>query len=768
MRKFSLFLLLLIALGSCREETLFDKQKGDETVPTYVAEFELFAALDDNMAEAGLNGASAPKKAVVIEKGKNPLSFLKSEGKEAFQVWNGSEFVSQTLDYVMANLFFFKEGEAAPYNVENVVKIPFKNEANSSVLVPCKVQVNLPQGVTNKSALWVSALINGGTTTLDSQPTMGASNSDNTIDDEFYIKDNLNGQKAELKVPFTAPWKRVVSGRVMVDFKPRGVVLSLRFLSGLYKSVFLQKLFCESENLSRKGSFSPLAMSATEILNGNDIKYTPQSGERRKVESEQDGVYIFRHDGTSGVNWQENFITSGGLSLEAGQIAKSDVNHQKGDGIFFYYAGIPVDTEHTKKSKMWVSVRGNADVKYEGETEQYGDYDFISNQYSIKQLYDIKWKDGAIYPIDLKVASDLMITEDYHTNKSMNVLETNRYLGILELYNPTCDTLDLREYGLVRLCVEESYGGWLANFFPVWDSGIQGSATILNSGMQDVSRIDYNNLRNAMIYPLVKSNHNFGFCQFDGNWDGNRDEQYWANQLGRLTWDTDHGYFLNHPSSSNYQLLPGQTMLIYGAGFAQRFETPGSFMHGANHINAPINQFISRAQNNDHDQSVLAFQIVEVQAANPQGIPYSANSKDFRSGVTAADRFDSYILIRKRTGQTVPEIIDCSGTNPLTTEISDGNGMWPDDKSYLGNFITKCLGNRNAGWNLRTRRQAVVFPTPKFMAGCWVYHYYGDGKNYSSDKTNGKFANSMGVVHFDQNNGAPDYRVDIHKNYPAR
>lgn len=253
-------------------------------------------------------------------------------------------------------------------------------------------------------------------------------------------------------------------------------------------------------------------------------------------------------------------------------------------------------------------------------------------------------KPGRVNNVNYKITSDLMITELYTTRYA----DRNGSYGLIEIYNPTLDEIDLSKYALLRVGYRNVNG---TNKIRVVPNVAEYDQSVSESGLQIT-----NNISSALTLPLDMNSGNptgkwasnsFGYTITQAKPLAGGAKFRYTNYLqhsGAATSTTSHSGFsttivdfsqTNHINGlqaitpGNTKLGPGKTMIILFSGFASGTYSPSD-------ADRAIFHRIQEAVTAGYCQYVVAISQGSTTVA-----PHEAGA-----GVTTADLGDSFSLVK--------------------------------------------------------------------------------------------------------------------------
>lgn len=258
---------------------------------------------------------------------------------------------------------------------------------------------------------------------------------------------------------------------------------------------------------------------------------------------------------------------------------------------------------------------------------------------------------GKVNNVNFKINSDLMITELYTTR-----YDTNRKgsFGLIEIYNPTLDEIDLSKYALLRIGYRNDGTGNKIRVLPSSDEADQTAQYSISNGNRIGSGgFIIQNAQNALLLPLDMNNGTPA-----GKWAINSfNQELTTNQRSVPGYRYNYSLYYNNAvvatpkvysgfdatvvdfsgknyitglesiSAGNTKLKPGKTMIILFSGFASSTYTPTQ-------EEREIFTRIQEAVTAGYCQYVVAI-------AQGAGEPHTATA-----GVTTADIGDSFSLVK--------------------------------------------------------------------------------------------------------------------------
>ena len=740
--KAAAILLAASSLWGCSEEIVGVENGGQTATVQGGMEVVQVDMAEMRVAPPGVSDSDVKTRAAT-RASSAPQIALPKAGNKSFNVWQKGKWVAKTMDYVKVQLFICHQMGPTVLDVQNVVELPYEAASGGGYTIPqTRIPVTLPAGYGDKwkqGEFYVSALIQKGDGLA--------------LSPDAFVRDGENGKAREVSVPFTAKWTKIspVGTITNLDFKPRGVLFSIRMFSNMVTSLFVNRLMATSPLLSRCGSFDPKGMSIQDIKAAKDIAF--KTGEdpntyvkyldvdpvtfvngtyERNLTEAKNGYSVQGADGYA-------YGNNNGQDLQSGkQLKGRKTNKSYGDGYFYFWAGMPVTNSEAASSgsatQLWAEcTKEEMQPCYVYRNLRMAKSAF--NQHSKKQTWTTAWKDGWLYPIDLVVTSDLIITEDarvargvdgYNQTASNSNAEWVHNYGYIEIYNPTLDPVDLSQYGLMRLSVR-LHDGMKFNWYPRWNS----AGTEVNS-QQPANVVDKYSPTGAMVMPLVPEITQWGKY----SWGNTEDygaimgydyihDQHW-NSIDMVA----KGYGAGKPTASDHMLQPGKTIVILGAGQARDkddgIKLTQAFGDGDGHINDFMAKAGTTAKTMQYCYAPLAAGFMQHTKRNNSSSTEEENMEQMYDkawvGVNDASATDSYVLVKHRDDFR-HSIVDVSGVVPLT--YGYGKGVY---NTALGNMMTSSYydGQITHGKHIRIRRTGELFPRPSHDYRVWTVHNYSD------------------------------------------
>lgn len=292
---------------------------------------------------------------------------------------------------------------------------------------------------------------------------------------------------------------------------------------------------------------------------------------------------------------------------------------------------------------------------------------------------------GSVNNVNFKINSDLMITELYtstYTTRSGS-------FGLIEIYNPTLDPIDISKYGLMRFGYRKSGSDFVVRTLP------STNELIVNN---NIGNTIFDNMSSALVLPLdLKSG------EPSGDWTVNsfnrtikqipvKSTQYmYSTSVQYNTFEdgnTIHSNFgakVVDYSTKNYitglktitpgktYIEPGKTMIILFSGYASDSYTP-------NDEDLKIFAKIQQAVNAGYCDYVVALSHGSTTAQ-----PHEA-----MAGVTTADLGDAFSLVRivnLRNAHRYENITDYTRTKTRIFIDGTWNSLQFDGNGVIRNLI---------------------------------------------------------------------------------
>ncbi|MDY3089764.1 MAG: hypothetical protein SOW66_01400 [Porphyromonas sp.] len=320
----------------------------------------------------------------------------------------------------------------------------------------------------------------------------------------------FNGEMTvkDFKMPFVFGWTQLSTKssnaslksnhaqQFALNFKPDGHMLRYRVINNLVEDIKLGVVNLYSEGLSLgSGPFVYTSPSTDNFATGNlpriSVQLNAANSKRNAVSGFGPTNELSRGWGEGRVLAAGEYITNyirfnnpgnptakdasfmrfqfGTLHFPQGETARGDKLDQRDivdmpvPQLSRYFQGdkrLPLQPSGYILD-LW---RGGSLQDYVGYNKSPQDADRhtlgLRNMFLPKDL--VLGKKGAVNNINYKINSDLMITELYTTQYS----ERGGSFGLIEIYNPTLDPIDLSKYGLVRLGYRNDNGTYKVRNLP--------------------------------------------------------------------------------------------------------------------------------------------------------------------------------------------------------------------------------------------------------------------------------------------------------------
>lgn len=327
----------------------------------------------------------------------------------------------------------------------------------------------------------------------------GADQEDKEWSEEPFLL--LRGLSKEVKLPLLLGWSRIytkaqpqnpndmqgldpkLARNLKLKFAPGGTMLRVRVLNNLTENTYISRLRVKTGELAFSGSFKVTAADIT--------KENLQSGEislKASSEDEFDKIITIDHKptrfATSGNKLSKDFfiwVVPHSKTYEKDR--RTRISLIQSDG-----AELPPSLDYSPGKAAsglgWNLGRKLTKINDEGKStaipyspnSNNDDYDigghdsenivvshtwlFREDRFQTlpKRPAGKHYKSGHVYPINVFISSDLIITEVYThvgTQATPSIYDSNttpRY-GFVEIYNPTLSDINLADYGLTRICL---------------------------------------------------------------------------------------------------------------------------------------------------------------------------------------------------------------------------------------------------------------------------------------------------------------------------
>lgn len=490
-----------------------------------------------------------------------------------------------------------------------------------------------------------------------------------------------SGDITDFKTPFVFGWERLSTkqedGRLAPSFGqnrhlklvPDGVFLRIRAINNLVEDINLTYIDMRRENLGVGGgnktgyNYTASASSTADLSNenrpyivasvGSALTSLGLTGSKTTppTQDPSDGLVLSSGDyypWYQRINSPTNVSTAAeGTGLIFGFLTKeralgtdvtgTSLDSRETEGL----TGTPKFTWPQEGPILTDDWRGGTLQEYIGNNnyaERIG-IGFRSSSFPTSKTL----KRGTINNINYRINSDLMITELYTTRFS----ERNGSYGLIELYNPTLDEIDLSKYALLRIGYRNDAG---TNKIRVVPSTTEYNQNATNPGLNIT-----NNISSALLLPLDMKNGDAS-----GDWAVNSYSYTLSAPAvgGDVTYRYPHsiqhkaqvasptthsgfaanvvdfstkGYItgLESITAGATKLKPGKTMIILFSGFA-----------ASNYSPTPEDQTIF-ARIQAAAQAGYCQYVVALGQGNTAAEPHTA-----QAGVTTADLGDAFSLVK--------------------------------------------------------------------------------------------------------------------------
>lgn len=460
---------------------------------------------------------------------------------------------------------------------------------------------------------------------------------------------------------------------------PDGYYLRIRAINNLVEDIDLTRLAAHRENFGSRGGY--IASFGYKASTPNSIADLVESNTPRVTEPTNTAVIVLglnatKTDSPSG-NWGTGLVLASGDYYPWYQRFNSPTNlsnKSEGSGLVFDFLtkeralgtdvyGRPLDSRETegltsKINTTWPQSgpiltddwRGGTLSEYVGKSN-YNDY--AGRGFRSKALpTNTTFEPGKVNNVNFKITSDLMITELYTTRYSAR----NGSFGLIEIYNPTLDDIDLSKYALLRIGYRNDAGTNKIRVVPTPKEYNQAEA---NPGDNIVA-----NISSALVLPLDMRN---GTPTGDWSINSYAHTLTASNVVYRYTRIIQHRPIVSAPVKydnfatnivdfSNKGLIsglqaitpgatklgPGKTMIVLFSGFASSSYRPTQ-------EDTEIFKRIEAAAKAGYCQYVVAI---------AQGSTTTAQPHETTAGVTTADLGDAFSLVKLAN---IPIDMDNSG-----------------------------------------------------------------------------------------------------------
>lgn len=495
---------------------------------------------------------------------------------------------------------------------------------------------------------------------------------------------STRGDQTNFKLPFVFGWTKLATKLDNASFAnnhgqsfslnmiPDGHFMRIRAINNLVEDINLTFLGVRSEVMSVFGddatafAYAPLTLnSASDLIADNTprIKATLQKDVRLsryglgpdKLSPVQDtegsgliltpGDYYTLYQRINSPSNSNNIVEEGGMVfsfLTKDRAFGTDVSGNQLDSkeIAGLTSTTPTFTWPQSGAVLTDNWRGASMQETHGNS---GGVSYMDRSYRNRVLpANTTFEQGKVNNINFKINSDLMITELYTTRYA----DRNGSYGLIEIYNPTLDEIDLSKYGLVRIGYRNDGG---TNRIRVVPTSVEVDQSTNNSGETLMAKIS-----EALVLPLDMNsgnptgkwaNNSFGRnvrqpAVVPGQYRYGIALQYNDSNVSVVTYSGFPATIVDFSTKGlitglqaitpgSTKLAPGKTMIILFSGFASSTYSPSD-------ADRAIFNRIQEAVNSGYCQYVVAIS---------QGTATSAPNTT-TAGVTTADLGDSFSLIK--------------------------------------------------------------------------------------------------------------------------
>lgn len=394
-----------------------------------------------------------------------------------------------------AKLTLYFVNAANPSNVQTAIVDPtdFRQNSDGSYTIEYHGSVELT-GVDMSTGNWY---ISGGyrlqkTENVNSKPTAYMS-----LNQDGLIQYTNGAAVTDFPLPFVFGWTKLTTKatqpslannhaqQLELKFVPDGYYLRIRAINNLVEDIKLGAVHLQSSGLSTSGISSfAYTYPATDNLSAGKTPYITGASTGGRVST----VSVYSSYAQQGTNWGDGRVLSAGQYFTTFLPFNNPETPTTGDNRFmrFQFGTIPFPQGQTASGGM-LDARDrvampatSAPTLFENKWPAYplSPVDYITDWWrglsqmeytgfsglaqnttkSIRNQFlpeNKSFKLGRVHNVNFKINSDLMITELYTTKYSAR----NGSYGLIELYNPTLDPIDLSKYALVRFSYETSDNG---------------------------------------------------------------------------------------------------------------------------------------------------------------------------------------------------------------------------------------------------------------------------------------------------------------------
>ncbi|MDY5857955.1 MAG: hypothetical protein SPK09_01815 [Porphyromonas sp.] len=610
---------------------------------------------------------------------------------------------------------------------------------------------------------------------------------------------SLMGDVTDFKTPFVFGWERLstklVDDKLQPSFGqnrnlklvPDGAFLRVRAINNLVEDIHLVFLAMLREKIGVSGNHTTGFDYTASAASDAELVSTKRPFITKTPEARAQSRYLLGADKTSEILHRmddPDNIDGRGLVLSPGDYytiyqrinTPTDVsNTPAGSGIVFHF--------WTKDRKLGTDVQGNPMDSRETEgltgtpkytwpqtgpilTDDWRGGTMFERVYNNRSQFSGRGFRNQVLPlnkslarekvhnINFRINSELMITELYTTRFS----DRNGSYGLIELYNPTLDEIDLSKYALLRIGYRNDGG---TNKIRVVPSTTEYNQNTVNPGLNITD-----NISSALLLPLDMKNGDAS-----GDWAVNS-YSYKLTQIARPTEKEPYRYVrtieytqpeaspkthsgfaanvvdfstksyirgLESITAGATKLKPGKTMIILFSGFA-----------ASNYNPTPEDQAIF-ARIQAAVQAGYCQYVVALGQGNASAQPHEATA-----GVTTADLGDAFSLVKianvpsggynlnpsnYRNRETRRIFVDGTWA-PIDFDRRNNQDMTPIVGSLMANRSVKAILRRPYGpymWNkgflpptdMSSYYQAEYTSADKATFGAPYFTSYEAGKTWN-------------------------------------
>lgn len=322
---------------------------------------------------------------------------------------------------------------------------------------------------------------------------------------------------------------------------------------------------------------------------------------------------------------------------------------------------------------------------------------YAAQSYRDRYLENGKFRRGRVNNINYKTSSDLMITELYTTRISSN----GKSYGLIEIYNPTLDAVDLSNYALMRINHTASGNNQTVRVVPKTDkitySYDASTGTVTPIGSIDealLQPLDFQTGAATGLWAINSLNQpyrhasvvdNINRVQFD-NSRSPLNKSYTGYNTRMRDYASATGILSNLKAvqPGKTMLSPGKTILILFSGFVDSSYKPTTAEEQA--LFAKIQKAITAG----YCEYVVALDNSQVQGAMPS---------EAGSGVMTADLGDSFSLVKTTKIHKEYNFVEAKGIKEQMRLVVDGT--WSAHPYDPKGVINKLLNDTNVKGILR-------------------------------------------------------------------